>query len=97
MYKCKECGKIFENPWQTYDQATGAHESGCLYCDSYDYEETYICSECGDYGADELGGICEECRQEIYNELTKIKCRLVNGGMSEYDAVTVIQDWVEAS
>lgn len=97
MYKCNECGEIFEEPWEMYDKATGSRDSGCPHCDADNYDETYICSKCGDYGADELGGICGECRQEIYHVLTNIKYDLVSGGMSEYDAVTVIQDWVEAS
>ena len=97
MYKCKRCGEIFEEPWETYEKETGARESGCPYCGSDYYDDTYICAECGDYGAYELGGLCEECKAAVFDELTQIKRRLMNGGMSEYDAVTVVQDWVEAS
>lgn len=70
MYKCLECGHIFEQgeeaKWtETHGFTDGRYEhfTGCPICKSA-YEETVPCKECfGAFLEDELfpGGICKEC------------------------------------
>lgn len=72
MYKCNECGEIFEKPWERYEEETGAYDSGCIYCGSDYFEETYICTHCGDYGADEQNGLCEECKSALKEDIWKL-------------------------
>lgn len=72
MYKCNECGRIFEKPWERYDEETGAYDSGCIYCSSDYFEETYICTHCGDYGADEQNGLCKECKAALKEDTWKL-------------------------
>ena len=72
MYKCNECGEIFEKPWERYEEETGAYDSGCIYCGSDYFEETYICTHCGDYGANEADGLCEECKEALHEDISKI-------------------------
>lgn len=70
MYKCLECGHIFEQgeeaKWtETHGFTDGRYEhfTGCPLCKSA-YEETVPCKKCfGAFLSDELfpGGICKEC------------------------------------
>lgn len=53
MYICRDCGTIFEEP-KHYSETHGLDNppyeeySGCPECGG-DYNETYMCSECGQY------------------------------------------------
>ena len=70
MYKCLECGHIFEQgeeaKWtESHGFADGRYEhfTGCPLCKSA-FEETVSCREClGSFLSDELfpGGICRDC------------------------------------
>lgn len=70
MYRCIDCGEIFEEPtsWEEQEEFWGARvgreESGCPFCKG-DYEEVYQCDECGEwYTEDEYNlenDICNDC------------------------------------
>lgn len=77
MYKCTECGNLFEEGEQAvwYENQGECHGvmamerfSGCPVCGG-DYEEVHQCKECGDWHAeDELyDGWCEKCLRETIN------------------------------
>ena len=82
MYKCLECGNIFdEGEQKTYKEDCGEYWgspctiefSGCPIC-SGSYEETKSCKICGgEFLKEELtGGICEDCiRDNISKDINK--------------------------
>ena len=77
MYRCCECGNLFEEGEQAvwYENQGECHGvtamerfSGCPVCNG-DYEEVYQCKKCGDWHSeDELyDGWCEKCLRETIN------------------------------
>ena len=77
MYKCTECGNLFEEGEQSvwYENQGECHGvtamerfSGCPVCKG-SYEEVHQCKECGDWHTeDELyDGWCEKCLRETIN------------------------------
>ena len=77
MYRCKNCGNLFEEGEQAvwYENQGECHGvtamerfSGCPICHE-DYEEVHQCKECGDWHSeDELyDGWCEKCLRETIN------------------------------
>ena len=77
MYKCIDCGHLFEEGEQSvwYENQGECHGvtamerfSGCPVCKG-DYEEVYQCDSCGDWHSeDELYyGWCEKCLRESIN------------------------------
>ena len=72
MYKCTECGAIFEYP-ASWEESRGecfgfpAYETmyGCPKCRG-DFEEAKECEECGEWHfRDELDdGLCKSCQEE---------------------------------
>ena len=72
MYRCCECGNLFEEGEQAVWEETHGLDSppyetwsGCPVCKG-DYEEVYQCKKCGDWHSkDELyDGWCEKCLRE---------------------------------
>lgn len=75
MYRCCECGNLFEEGEQAVWEETHGLDSppyetrsGCPVCKG-DYEEVHQCKECGDWHSeDELyGGWCANCLRETIN------------------------------
>ena len=75
MYKCTECGKLYEEGEQEVWEETHGLDSppyekwsGCPLCKG-DYEEVHQCKGCGDWRTnDELyDGLCEKCLRETIN------------------------------
>ena len=77
MYKCTECGNLFEEGEQAiwYENQGECHGviamerfSGCPVCGG-DYEEVHQCKKCGDWHSeDELyDGLCANCLRETIN------------------------------
>ena len=77
MYRCENCGHLFEEGEQAvwYENQGECHGvtamerfSGCPLCHD-DYEEVHQCKECGDWHyEDELyDGLCETCLRETIN------------------------------
>lgn len=73
MYKCLDCGEIFEEPAsvrETHGFTDGFAETFymCPHCNG-DYEEAKQCKECGDWHTEgELyDGWCEKCLRETIN------------------------------
>ena len=75
MYKCTECGYLFEEGEQAvWEERHGLDSppyekwSGCPVCKG-DYEEVHQCKKCGDWHSeDELyDGWCEKCLRETIN------------------------------
>ena len=75
MYKCTECGNLFEEGEQAVWEETHGLDSppyekwsGCPVCRG-DYEEVHQCKKCGDWHSeDELyDGWCESCLRNTIN------------------------------
>ena len=74
MYRCENCGHLFEEGEQTvwhenYGAEIGGETfDGCPLCRG-DYEEVHQCKECGDWHTDDelYDGWCEKCRRETIN------------------------------
>ena len=77
MFKCCDCGNLFEDGEQAiwYENQGECHGriamemfGGCPVCKG-DYEEVHQCNECGDWHTeDELyEGLCEKCLRETIN------------------------------
>lgn len=63
MYKCLECGHIFEHGEEArWTEMHGEHMTGCPVCKCA-YEETIPCRVCGSAHLDDelYSGICREC------------------------------------
>ena len=95
MYKCLDCGHIFEEGEQArWSESRGEYwgapcseeMSGCPLCKG-DYEETVCCSVCnGNFLEEELnGGICESCVDEIKSQYryNPQKCYELSKGETE--------------
>ena len=67
MYKCSNCGKIFEDP-KSIKEDWGETFYVCPCCNG-DYEEAKQCQECDEWHTeDELySGWCEKCLRETIN------------------------------
>lgn len=66
VYKCLECGNIFEYGEEAHwIEPHGEKMSGCPNCKGA-YEETTPCEVCGSEHLPEelIGGVCEECIDE---------------------------------
>ena len=75
MYKCTECGNLFEEGEQAVWEETHGLDSppyetwsGCPVCKG-DYEEVYQCEQCGDWHTDDelYDSRCEKCLRETIN------------------------------
>ena len=77
MYKCIDCGHLFEEREQSvwYENQGECHGriamerfDGCPVCRG-DYEEVYQCKECGNWHSDDelYDGWCEKCLRETIN------------------------------
>ena len=77
MYKCRECGNLFEEGEQaTWEETHGLDSppyekfSGCPVCKG-DYEKVHQCKKCGDWHSEdelyEYEGWCEKCLRETIN------------------------------
>lgn len=80
MYKCFDCGALFEEPKEySEDRTPGGvceggsfieHYSGCPYC-SGAYDEAVECDVCGEFcysrsiSYDENGSVCDKCLEEL--------------------------------
>lgn len=78
MYKCLECGAIFEEGseavWQeTHGLDTPPYEtlSGCPICKGA-YEEAPECKLCGNYKNVDNESYCEECKNDIKERFQRI-------------------------
>ena len=67
MYKCSNCGEIFEDP-KSIKEDWGETFCVCPYCNG-DYEEVHQCQKCDEWHTeDELySGWCEKCLRETIN------------------------------
>ena len=75
MYRCENCGNLFEEGEQAVWEETHGLDSppyekfsGCPVCNC-EYEEVYKCKECGDWHTDDelYNGWCENCLLETIN------------------------------
>ena len=69
MYKCEDCGHLFEEGEQAvWTEEHGEKWSGCPLCRG-GYEEVHQCKECDEWHTeDELySGWCEKCLRETIN------------------------------
>ena len=75
MYRCCECGNLFEEGEQAVWEETHGLDSppyetmsGCPVCRG-DYEQVYQCKKCGDWRSDDelYDGWCEKCLIETIN------------------------------
>ena len=47
MYKCEDCGSIFDEPYEYHEYDVGYHADWCPYCHSDDIVEVKECKLCG--------------------------------------------------
>lgn len=76
MYKCLDCGRVFDEPisWsesrgEYWGMSCSEEVGGCPYCKG-DYEEAYKCEECNGFFIEEElhSDLCEECvKKKFYN------------------------------
>ena len=67
MYKCLNCGEVFEEP-NSVKEDWGESFSVCPYCNG-DYEEIHQCKECDEWHTENelYSGWCEKCLRETIN------------------------------
>ena len=72
MYKCKECGHLFEYGEQAvWHESHGEKWQGCPLCKG-NYEEVKICDVCDEYSSDISYGMCKKCRDYTVNRFNLI-------------------------
>lgn len=84
MYRCKDCGVFFDEPYEVYDDPSPAGVSlprghyvyyECPECGGDDFEEAKECPCCGDhYVGDTV--ICEDCIESLGYELAALKGKM---------------------
>ena len=92
MYRCNECGHLFEEGEQAtwmemhgFTYGNGEEFSGCPICKG-DYEEVEPCKICGSYENKKDGEFCETCKiyvkkrfsNFVDHEFTKEERKLLN-------------------
>ena len=80
MYKCLDCGRLFEEPKEYVDADDDGRQyiwKGCpdRECKSGAYVRAYKCSICEEYkpGADIYHDICYECAEKEYTDRLGVK------------------------
>lgn len=62
MYRCEECGEIFEEPRKYEERDVGYEALLCPYCDCDTIEEVRECKYCGEYKSYlDIDGYCNDC------------------------------------
>lgn len=91
MYKCKDCGRLFEEPYQHYEEDTGANEQGCPHCSSDYFTEVNVCKCCEDeYVEDDF---CEDCMEKLALGLNQIMDELSVDADIFQDMITAHFNW----
>lgn len=67
MYRCKECGHLFEEGEQKKRYEDNGEEWQCCPLCSGDFEEAETCEICGAAAEELHGGVCDECIKENSN------------------------------
>ena len=71
MYKCEECGEVFEEPKVYYERhpyGEGYAEEEwrvCPYCGEAGFVEAKECTRCGEYTAELHDGLCDVCYDDM--------------------------------
>ena len=72
MYKCSECGHIFEKEkLSSWIEPYGEELSGCPKCISA-VDEVCECKLCGSYSCENENDYCDECRQKTIKTFNKL-------------------------
>lgn len=89
MYKCKDCGQVFEEPDRYMESRPIGAESFCCcpVCQNSDFEKAYKCKTCDDYIID--GDYCDGCVEYIEN-----KVELFNNSFTEaeYELLEILRE-----
>ena len=73
MYKCNDCGTIFDNKTKAsfelgYDpECDGVLD--CPHCHSDNFAEVEKCWLCDNYDSNNFSGICEECEKKVVKDV----------------------------
>ena len=68
MYRCIECGNLFENGEEKrYNPGTGEEFKACPVCKG-DYIEVKPCKICGTYEHNQDELYCEDCKSKVKNK-----------------------------
>ena len=93
MYRCTDCGAVFEKP-HTYRESRPIGTelfSCCPDCNSTDFQEALQCKECGEYFIEnKTNTMCDDCLKELEMGFSKI----LHDNYSDHqiDALNVIFD-----
>lgn len=102
MYRCLDCGALFERPDVWYDDpspagvalTSGAYEyQQCPKCGSGNFNEAGECAICGDYIAE--GVLCEGCRETLKVKLTDLAVDLGLTTSEMQEAIADVLDELE--
>lgn len=62
MYRCEDCGEIFETPYEYEERDVGYAADLCPHCRSDAIEEVKKCKFCGEYHSYlNIDGFCKSC------------------------------------
>jgi DNA-directed RNA polymerase subunit RPC12/RpoP len=62
MYRCEDCGELFETPFEYEERDVGYMADLCPHCHSDEIEEVKECKFCGEYaGYLTIDGFCNAC------------------------------------
>jgi hypothetical protein len=77
MY-CRNCKEYFDEDALVVtpmEEETGYVGQFCPHCGSDHVDETYQCKCCGEDRADSPGGFCDNCREQLAEELEELQKR----------------------
>ena len=100
MYKCKECGAIFEYPAEVVDKVPYGSGSAdwvsyaCPECGDDSFDDIDPCACCGEYEETNDFGLCKNCANELKEKL-EIKWQEVQElcdeyGVDDYDVINEV-------
>lgn len=62
MYRCENCGALFEEPYEYEEKDVGYHGFQCPYCFDNYFDEVKECKLCGEYASYlTIDGFCNAC------------------------------------
>jgi hypothetical protein len=65
MYRCSECGHIFEEgEFKSWIEPHGEEMQGCPICLSV-FEEVKPCKMCGSYNHNAESDVCDKCKKGV--------------------------------
>lgn len=91
MYKCDECGNVFDDPsWESERLGEAINNyCACPFCKSDLISEAVMCERCQEYTTSE---ICDECKAELTEKMMVFEKW---AGLTHNTFIDWLEGWIE--